>query len=94
MLQVAKAAGVVVVGEDADEGMVDGLSQVESRLMKREQEVGLKKELAKVQLLRISAPLRAELIENLKGMMKESMLADPDMWTSVETLTTDLRAEI
>ena len=49
----------------------------ESKLSQQTKDTALMKEVAKRQLLQTSAPLRAQFMENLKKVMKQSMSADP-----------------
>jgi len=69
-----------------DKRVASKLQTFEKQLSQQTQNTSLLKEAAKRELLSISAPLRAELMQKLREIMKKNMTADPDMWERVKVL--------
>lgn len=69
-----------------DKRVAGKLVTFEKQLSQQTQNTSLLKEAAKRELLNISAPLRAELMQKLREIMKKNMTSDPDMWERVKVL--------
>ncbi|CAK9006658.1 unnamed protein product [Durusdinium trenchii] len=90
------------LGTKFDKRIANKIQRYESKLSQQTKNTALLKEVAKRQLLQTSAPLRAQLMGNLKKVMKERMSADPHMWdcvkslqaSAIDTLWEDLEKEI
>mmetsp|Transcript_881 Transcript_881/g.910 ORF Transcript_881/g.910 Transcript_881/m.910 type:complete len:134 (-) Transcript_881:17-418(-) len=69
-----------------DKRVAGKLVTFEKQLSHHTQNTSLLKEAAKRELLSISAPLRAELMQKLREIMKKNLTSDPDMWERVKVL--------
>jgi len=86
----ASAAGREAMGrllEHADETGRWAEEQIEAGYSRAMIHASIGRERAKARMLDISAPLRGTMLGNLKELIKDSTLADPDMWQCMRTCT-------
>lgn len=102
MVQAHGTSATPSLSNKFDKRVAGKLQSYEKQLSRQTKDTALLKEVAKRQLLQTSAPLRAQLMENLKNLMKEKMSADPHMWgwvkvwqhSVIDSLWEDLEKEI
>eukprot|EP00437_Effrenium_voratum_P027054 CAMPEP_0181413868 /NCGR_PEP_ID=MMETSP1110-20121109/9202_1 /TAXON_ID=174948 /ORGANISM="Symbiodinium sp., Strain CCMP421" /LENGTH=486 /DNA_ID=CAMNT_0023536711 /DNA_START=21 /DNA_END=1478 /DNA_ORIENTATION=+ len=81
----AASAGKGKLNTKFDKRVAGKLQRLESQLSRQTRETSLIKEHAKLKLLETSAPMRAELMEKLRELMKQRMTMDRDMWNCVKS---------